>query len=428
MTMDWSPRRFLLWGFVTLFLGLGGFVAWAVATEITGAVVASGRVEVAARRQVLQHPDGGIVAAIEIRDGDSVIAGEPLIRLDGTELEAQKSLLQRQLYEALAQMDRLQAEVLDHEHLTYRPELTQIAAARPEIARLLQDERSLFESRRDTIRQTLAQFDERKVQTEALIHGYTRQIAAQQRQLDLIEQEIRDQDSLFERGLTQFARVSTLRRAGAELEGEIARLEASIAEARSAIAGYEIQRLRTIATRREEAQDALRELQPQEIRLRENLRVVDTRLGRLVLRAPMSGRVLALQIHTIGGVVNPGSDIVSIVPRDTPLIFTVRIDPRQIDRVRPGLPASIRFPNFNSRITPSFSGYVSTVSADTVSDPQTGAAYYTAELELSDASLAGFDLQPGMPLEAFIETGARSPASFLVKPFTDYLSYALRED
>ncbi|OCX65354.1 hypothetical protein BFP70_09820 [Thioclava sp. SK-1] len=427
--MNWSPTRHVIMGIIVIVLALGGFSAWAVVTEINGAVVAPGTVQVEARHQTIQHPDGGIISEIDVRDGDSVMAGQQMLKLDPTELEAQQGLLQGQVYEALARMDRLTAEVLDAP-LTYRPEL-QDAASDAKVASLMREERALFTARRDTLDRTLSQLDERKVQSRSLIQGYERQKHARQTQVDLIVSELKDQQSLFERGLTQFSRVSALQREAAELEGELGSLEASIAEAKSAIAGFEIEALRLAAERREEAQNELRSLQPQETELRENLRVVETRLGRLVLRAPMSGTVLGLQIHTIGGVVSPGSAVVSIVPQEVPLVFSVKIDPIQIDRVHSGQEAMVRFPNFNSRTTPSFPATVRTVSADTVTDDATGATYFTAELAIPEGErqeLLGLGLQPGMPLEAFIQTGSRSPASILVKPMTDYLSYALRED
>lgn len=429
--MAWSTTRLITIGLLTILLGIGGFAAWSVATEINGAVVAMGQVEVEARRQTVQHPDGGLVAAIEIRDGDLVEAGAPLIRLDGTELEARQLLLRRGLFETLARIDRLSAEVLDADAPNYRGELRDAATADAEVARVLASETALFASRRDTMAQTLAQLEERKLQAQAQIEGFGREIAAGETQLNLIEKELADQQSLYERGLTQFRQVSVLQREAASLEGQIGRLEASVAEINSARAGYEIEALRLSAARREEAQNELRTLEPREIELRENLRVVETALSRLILRAPMTGRVLDLKVYTIGGVIAPGSDIATIVPADTPLIFVLRIDPRQVDRLQPGQGALLRFPNFDSRTTPSFSGVLRSVSADTVSDPQSGAVFYTAELTIAEesrAALDGFGLQPGMPLEAFIQTSARTPASFLLKPIADYMSYALREE
>lgn len=429
--MIWSYKRHILLGALVLILALGGFAAWAAMTEINGAVVATGRVEVETRRQTIQHPDGGVVAEIAVRDGDLVEEGQALVTLDGADLQAQRSLLTRQLYETLARMDRLKAEVLGAAELTYGEELQQAAAEAPQVAQLLKDEEALFNARRDTRERTLSQLEERKVQSRALIGGYERQMEAREAQVALLQQELIDQNTLFDRGLTQFARVSALERESADLEGQLGQLEASVAEAKSAIAGYEIEALRLAATQREEAQNEFRTLQPQEAELRERLRVLERRLGRLVMRAPMSGIIIGLQIHTIGGVISPGSAVLSIVPQEASLVFAVRIDPSQIDRVHATQAAEIRFPSFNARTTPSFPAEVRTVAPDVVTDPNSGISYFTAELRVPEAereTLLTLGLQPGMPLEAFIQTGARSPGSILLKPVTDYMSYALREE
>lgn len=429
--MIWSYKRHILLGALVLILALGGFAAWAAMTEINGAVVATGRVEVETRRQTIQHPDGGVVAEIAVRDGDLVEEGQALVTLDGADLQAQRSLLTRQLYETLARMDRLKAEVLGAAELTYGEELQQAAAEAPQVAQLLKDEEALFSARRDTRERTLSQLEERKVQSRALIGGYERQMEAREAQVALLQQELIDQNTLFDRGLTQFARVSALERESADLEGQLGQLEASVAEAKSAIAGYEIEALRLAATQREEAQNEFRTLQPQEAELRERLRVLERRLGRLVMRAPMSGIIIGLQIHTIGGVISPGSAVLSIVPQEASLVFAVRIDPSQIDRVHATQAAEIRFPSFNARTTPSFPAEVRTVAPDVVTDPNSGISYFTAELRVPEAereTLLTLGLQPGMPLEAFIQTGARSPGSILLKPVTDYMSYALREE
>ncbi|MBY6092923.1 HlyD family type I secretion periplasmic adaptor subunit [Maritimibacter alkaliphilus] len=429
--MIWSYKRHILLGALVLILALGGFAAWAAMTEINGAVVATGRVEVETRRQTIQHPDGGVVAEIAVRDGDLVEEGQALVTLDGADLQAQRSLLTRQLYETLARMDRLKAEVQGAAELTYGEELQQAAAEAPQVAQLLKDEEALFNARRDTRERTLSQLEERKVQSRALIGGYERQMEAREAQVALLQQELIDQNTLFDRGLTQFARVSALERESADLEGQLGQLEASVAEAKSAIAGYEIEALRLAATQREEAQNEFRTLQPQEAELRERLRVLERRLGRLVMRAPMSGIIIGLQIHTIGGVISPGSAVLSIVPQEASLVFAVRIDPSQIDRVHATQAAEIRFPSFNARTTPSFPAEVRTVAPDVVTDPNSGISYFTAELRVPEAereTLLTLGLQPGMPLEAFIQTGARSPGSILLKPVTDYMSYALREE
>ncbi|MBL4541875.1 MAG: HlyD family type I secretion periplasmic adaptor subunit [Rhodobacteraceae bacterium] len=428
---EWSARRPLLRGFLALGLGLGGVAVWAGVTQIGGAVIAPGMVAVEARRQLVQHPDGGLVAAIHVRDGDRVAAGDPILALDGTELVAQRALDAREGFELGARLARLGAEVRGAGALRFPDAMRAAAAADPDRAQVLADETALFVGRRDTLAQTLAQIAERQVQTRASIAGRERQLEAAREQLALARQDLADQADLLAQGLTQTARVTALRREAAEIQGRIGELEAGIAEARSQIAGYEIEALRIAAEWREAAQTELRELQPRAAELRERLRVTETRLGRLVLRAPMAGRVHDLKAFTVGGVIAPGAEVAAIVPADAARILVVEIAPAEIDRVSAGQTARIRFPSFNARTTPEVTGRLRTVSADVLSDPNTGRSWYSAEIVLTEeaeAALAGLDILPGMPVESFIETGARSPASYLVKPVSDYLTRAMREE
>jgi HlyD family type I secretion membrane fusion protein len=428
---EWSSRSHIVKGLLVLAVGLGGFTAWAVATELHGAVLAPGEVMVEARRQAIQHPDGGLVAALHVKEAQAVAAGQPILTLDGTELAAQRALTLRERAETLARLDRLLAEVRTEAAVSYRPALSQLAGEIEELPLILADETSLFKARHATLQQTTAQLSERTIQTEALVSGRSQQLTATREQLALIREERAAQEKLLAQGLTQKTRVLALRREAAQLAGQIGELEAGIAEARSSIAGFKVERLRLEAEFREAAQGELRTLQPKEAELGERLRVIDTQLRRLVLRAPMSGIVLGLQANTVGGVIPAGQEIASIIPKGTPLILMVEIDPRQIDRVHQGQAARIRFPNFDQRTTPEVDGRVVSVSADAITDTATGRRYFRAELMLAEgaeAKLNGQLLHPGMPVEALIQTDARSPASFLVKPLADYLSYAMREE
>lgn len=428
---QWSSHPHLVKGMVGLAVGLGGFALWALVAEINGAVVASGEVAVEARRQAIQHPDGGLVAAVHVKEGQVVAAGTPILSLDGTELAAQSALSLRDLAEVLAQYDRLEAEVLGASQVSYQPELLAMRGQVPGLEGLVAEETALFEARRTTLRQSTAQISERIRETHAVIDGRSRQLDASRREIALIREELAAQQELLRQGLTPKTRVLALEREAAQLDGEIGQFVADIAEAKSSIAGFVVERLRIEAEFREKAQSELRALQPKEAELREKLRVVDTKTHRLVLRAPMSGAVLGLQAHTVGGVIPAGAEVASVVPSATPLILTVDIDPRQIDRVHAGQPAKVRFPNFDARTTPEVDGSVAFVSADVMTEPNTGRHFFRAQIALAPsarAKLGDRALVPGMPVEAFIQTDARSPASFLLKPLADYWAYAMREE
>lgn len=428
---DWSPTSHFVKGLIFLAVGFGGFLAWALMTEINGAVLAPGEVTVEARPQAVQHPDGGLVTAVHVKEAQSVLAGAPILTLDGTQLRAQRATALRERVETLARLDRLLAEVRNDTHVAYRPALLRMRADLEGLDAVLSEETSLFKARRATLQQTTAQLGERRVQTEALIEGRSQQLSATLDQLALVREELKPQQLLLDKGLTQKSRVLALRREAAQLAGQIGDLEASIAEARSSIAEFQIERLRLEAEFRENAQAELRELQPKEAELGERLRVLETQLSRLVLRAPMSGTLLGLQMHTVGGVIPAAQQIATIIPQGTPLIVTVEVDPRQIDRVHKGQYARLRFPNFDQRTTPEVDGTVLSVSADAMTEPTSGRRFFRAELTLAPGAteqLNGQLLHPGMPVEALIQTDTRSPASFLVKPLLDYWSYALREE
>ncbi len=427
----WSARKHILIGATATMFGVGVFGAWAAVTEINSAVVASGQIQVAERRQQIQHPYGGVVSEIAVRDGQRVKAGDTIIRLDDTELKAQAALLRRTIFETHARLDRLSAEVLTKDTLVFRDELLQQAAAEPHLKAVLEDERSLFATRRDGVLQTTRQLIERKAQTEAVIGGLERQLQAGKAQLELINEELAGAESLLKNKLIEVTRVSALRREAARLLGSVGELEAGIAEARSTIAGYEIEKLRYLSDWSEKAQEELRTLQPKEAENRERLTVIETQMKRLSMTAPMDGIVYNMKVFTIGGVVPAGGEIAAIIPEDTKLVFIVRVDPVQIDRLVIGERAIVRFPSFNAHTTPELEGELKYVSADVLTDPQTGVSYYNAEVVLKPGAIEKLGdkvLIPGMPVETFIQTGARSPLSFLVKPFTDYIDYAFREE
>ena len=417
------------WSVVILAVGFAGAMAWASVAEIHGAVIAPGSIEVESRRQAIQHPDGGMVSAIPVRDGKRVEAGAAILELDATDLASEKVLLIRQLREVRARIDRLSTEARSGEGLVFRDAAA--AANDPVLATLLADERTLFETGRESLMQTVAQIEQRKVATEAFIGGLRLQLEATRDQLALVGAEARDKETLLAKSLIPKPEVSRLLREEARLKGVLGELDSEIARGRSAMASYEIERLRTLAERREKAQGEMRTLQPREAELAERLRVVETRLSRLVLRAPMAGVVHGLRVFTVGGVIPAGAEVATIVPEGVPLVARVRVDAGQIDEVRSGQDVTVLFPSFNIRTAPEFIGRVRTVGADALVDEVSGVRYYTAEIALSEESEAEASARgivPGMPVEAFIQTRARTPIAFLLDPFTEYIRHAFREE
>ncbi|WP_372840173.1 HlyD family type I secretion periplasmic adaptor subunit [Phaeovulum sp.] len=428
---QFSPRRYILVGLLVLLVLVGGFGSWSVLARIAGAVVVSGRIEVEQNRQIVQHPDGGVVEAVFVDEGSSVAAGDLLLRLDGAALRSELAIVEGQLYEMLARRARLQAESVDASDVSFDAALVAAAAAQPEINELMQGQQQLFEARRETLAQQSERLGEQRGQISSQISGIDAQIAALQRQLDLIEQERVSQQELLDKGLAQASRVMALQREAASLQGEAAGLIASRAEAEGRITELQIEELRLAAARREEAGSQLRDIGFREMEFAERRNALIEQIARLDVLAPVSGIVLGLQVTTPRAVLRAADPVLYLIPQDRPLVITVQVSPINIDQVRIGQQASLVFPSFSARTTPKLVGRVAVIGADAITDQQTQATYYRAQITLEPGEigkLGDLALIPGMPVEAFIGTEERSPLAYLVQPFTEYFAKAFRED
>jgi HlyD family secretion protein len=426
-----NARTSLILGFGALAVLVGGIGGWAAMANIAGAIVAPGQIKVEGDRQVVQHPDGGVVGEINVVDGDFVEAGEILMRFDDTLLRSELTIVESQLYEIMARRGRLDAERDGLDTITFDQELLDLAAENAEIAELVDGQQRLFEARRITRAKQVEQLNERQTQIEEQIKGSEAQLAALDVQLGLIRKELADQQSLLDQGLAQSSRVLQLQREEAGLNGQVGGLTAAIAESRGRIAEIEIEILKLETDLREEAITTLRDLQYREIELREKrLSALET-LSRMDVRAPVSGIVYGKIVHALRSVVRAAEPIMYIVPQDTPLVISSRIEIIHIDQVHAGQTASLHFSAFDQRTTPVIYGSVVKVSADVFTDERTGMSYYTAEIipnEGEAEKLGNLKLIPGMPVDSFIATGERTPLNYLVKPFTDYFNKAFREN
>ena len=429
-TPSWSARRHVTLGFVTLGILFGGFGLWSVATNIAGAVVASGQIEVESQRQVVQHPDGGVVETIAVQEGDTAKAGDLLIKLDGSTLLSELAIVEGQLFEIRARRARLSAERDDKTEVTFPADLIAATKARPEVAELVQGQVHLFNARLETLSRQTAQLAERRAQIGSRITGLDAQRDSLSEQLDLINKELADQQALLDKGLAQASRVLALQREAARLLGQVGEIDASKAEAQENRAETDLEVLRLGASRREEANTQLRDIGSQELELAERRRALQEKIARLEIRAPVAGIVLALQVTTPRSVVRPADQLMYLVPQDRPLVIAARVDPLHIDEVFAGQEAKLHFAAFSSRTTSELLGRVAVVSADALVDQRSQMSYYRVEIIPEPGEmdkLTGLTLLPGMPVEAFIKTGDRSPLQYLLKPFADYFSKAFRE-
>lgn len=427
----WSMRGPLLAGFATLFLLFGGFGAWAGLARIAGAVVAAGQLEVEQHRQVVQHPDGGVVAEITVREGQPVLAGDVLLRLDGHMLRSQQTIVDGQYFDLLSRRARLEAERDDRDHIEFAPALRDAALARPELQALMEGQRGLFTARRDLMTQALEQFDRQADQMAEQVRGYAAQQHALTEQRRLIGKELADQQRLLARGLAQASRVMALERGAADLDGQIGGLTAAQAQTLSRQAELRIARLSHLSQRREAAEAELRESSDHELELSERRRALAEQIARLEVRAPVSGIVHQLQLTTPNAVLRPAEPILYLIPQDRPLVVAARIAPIHVDEVHAGQPVVLRFPAFSSRSTPAINGIVNQVSADAMTDGAGQPPYFRAEVGISPdqrARLDGQPLLPGMPVELFFQTGRRSPFAYLAQPLSEYFARAFREE
>lgn len=431
-TPAFSMRLPMTVGLIACLVLVGGFGSWAAFSQISGAVIASGQIEVDLNRQVVQHPDGGVVEEILVDEADRVEAGDLLVRLDGTLLTSQRAAIEAELFELLASKARLVAEQTGASEITgFDPELVALAPERADIADLIAGQISLFEARAVSVASEIEQLAQQTEQIERQVDGLEAQKVALARQIELINRELADQQSLFDRGLAQATRVLALEREAARLGGQQGQLTAQIAQSRGRQSEIEVLILRLQSQRREEAIAQLRDVVVREGRLREERAQVNERLDRLEIRAPVTGLVYDLTVFARRAVVRPADPLLYIVPQDRPLLIAARVAPIDIDEITLNQDVLLRFPALPSRETPEMQGRVVRISADAFVDEATRLAYYRAEIVLKEGEAAKFPpgttLIPGMPVEAFIRTDDRTPLTYLVKPFMDYFARAFRE-
>ena len=425
----WSVRGQMTLGLFGLFLLLGGFGTWAVMAEITGAVIASGRIEVDQNRQVIQHPDGGIVAAISVDEGQSVAEGEMLIQLDSSDLHSELAVVEGQLFEILARRGRFEAERDGANEITFDPVLT--TAGDDRARALMAGQERLFLARAETVASQKAQLGKRRDQILSQIEGIQEQQEALETQRGLIEEELADQQVLLDRGLAQVSRVLGLRREQANLAGQAGELAAAIAQNEGRITEIDLQILQLDSDRREEAITRLRDLEFNELELSERRRALLRQLDRLDIRAPVSGVVYGLSVFAPRSVIRAADPLMYLVPQDRPLVITAEILPTDIDQITVAQEVALRFTALDQRQTPELYGRVVTVSADAFTDDASGVSFFRAEIVLNDGEVQrlpdGAVIVPGMPVEAFIRTGERTPLAYLMKPLSDYFARAFRE-
>lgn len=407
-----------------LVVGCGG---WAALANLTGAVIASGSVKVDRNVKAIQHRDGGIISEIRVREGDFVRSGQVLLQLDDVQTRSELSIIRAQIIDLTARDARLVAERDHRDHITFPAGFVESS---PEAARIAASEINLFEGNFTHRKSQKEQLELRIEQTRKEIVGLEAQLVAKVDEIKLIETENAKVRELLRKGLIENLRLYTGGRDAAKLIGSRGEVEASIARARATMSEIRLQILAVDETARTEAQRELTEVEAKLAELRERETAVSDRLARTSIRAPISGSVNEVLVHTIGGVITPAERLITIVPENAALRIEAKIIPADIDQVAVGQPARLRFSAFNQRTTPELAGVVSFVSPATTRDTVSGDIYYVADVQIDaeEAEKLGTrKLIPGMPVEVYIETESRTAISYLTKPFVDQVSKAFRE-
>jgi len=426
-----SIQRYMIVGMIMLALVTFGVGGWATTTQLSGAVIAQGVVVVDSSVKKVQHATGGFVGELRVREGDRVNAGDVLIRLDETQTLVNATIVTNSIDELFARQARLETERDGADQIVFpKALLDRTKETNSEASRAITAELPLFDLRRQARSGQKAQLQEKSAQLENEIKGFTGQADAKQKEVDLIHQELEGVRSLWQKNLVPITRLNSLERDTARLEGERSQLAGMIAQSKGKIAEIGLQIIQIDQDLRTEVGKDLIETRSKLSELSERKIAAVDQLNRIDIRAPQSGRVHELSVHTVGGVISPGEQIMLIVPDADSLAVEVKIAPRDIDQVYVGQVATMRFAAFNQKTTPEIDGEVSLVSADITQDQRTGTSYYTGRVLLKPeemAKLGSARLLPGMPVEVFIKTSGRTALSYLLKPLQDQAGRAFKE-
>jgi HlyD family secretion protein len=424
-----SIRLHLIVGLAVVVILAGGLGGWASTAEISGALIAPGQIVVESNVKKVQHPTGGVVGEVLARDGDIVKAGDILVRLDDTVTKASLAIVTKNLDAQWARAARLEAEQRGLDKITFPPQLlTRINDA--DVKSLILSETKLFEVRVNGRTGQKAQLRERITQLNEEISGLSAQERAKDQEIALVEKELAGVRDLYEKHLVQISRLTTLERDAARLNGERAQYIASRAQAKGKITETELQIIQVDKDMVSEVSKDLRETNDKIGEFVERKVTAEDQLRRTDIRAPQDGMVLQSAVHTVGGVITAGDAVMMIVPQADDLQVEAKVNPQDIDKLQIGQKTLLRLSAFNQRTTPELNGVVTRVSPDVTTDQRTGQSYYTIRVSMAPeevARLGDAKLIPGMPVEAFVQTGDRTLISYLMKPLSDQLMRAFRE-
>ena len=425
-----DDTRYSRLGWLLMLGGFLGFLGWAALAPLDKGVAVSGKVMVSGHRKVVQHPSGGIVDRIDVRDGDKVAAGQVLIRLKETPLLGQAQSLRSQFYGSLASEARLNAERDGVASVSFPVELTALAAE-PEVASNLALQRQLFDSRRQALLLDQQGIDESIAGAEAQLRGVRDSQASKVLQRTALAEQLQGLRELAREGYIPRNRLLDSERVYAQVLGSISEDYGRIGQLQRQVLEMRLKIRQLAEEYQKEVRTQLADTRVRTEDLRNRLASAEFELANSQLRAPVAGIVVGLDVFTEGGVIKPGQALMEIVPQGEPLLVEARVPVELADKVHAGLPVELMFSAFSQSTTPRVAGEVMLVSADRQVDERTDEPFYTLRAQVTEAGmaqLAGLQIRPGMPVEAFVRTGERSMLNYLFKPLLDRTHMALVEE
>lgn len=428
MTIQGSLIRHLLVGSAAVAVLLFIIFGWGTLTEISGAVIAPGKMVVDSNVKKVQHPTGGVVGELRVKDGDRVKKGDIVVRLDETQARTSLAIVTKALDEMEGRQARLEAERDGADKVTFPADFL-ARKDEPDVAQAMASEQRLFELRRSAREGQRQQLVEQIDQLKQQIAGNDEQIAAKTKEIDWNSQELGGVRGLWKDKLVPFSRVTTLERDNARLHGERGALTASVAQAKGRISEIQLKILQIDEDLRTEVGKELAEIRGKKAELTERRVAAEDQLKRIDLVAPQDGTIFQRSVHTVGGVIQAGEVLMLVVPDANELIIEAKVSPQDIDQIHAGQAAVVQFAAFNRRTTPELNGEVISIGADITTDDKRNESYYAVRIRIPDKEMARLDgLQPmaGMPVEVFIKTSPRTVVSYLTKPLREQFERAFR--
>jgi HlyD family type I secretion membrane fusion protein len=425
-----SCKGSIAFGWTIIAIVFGGFGTWASLAPLSSAAIAPGTVVVDSSRKSLQHLEGGVIREILVRDGDVVEAGEILLRLDGANVRAAMGSLQPMLATNRAYQARLRAERNGEGEFSFPDELLLEAKADIATAQILGGQKRIFETRRNALIGEKALNANRLAQSRQRLEGLERQRGVKERGLAILREELATQEALLSKGYATRKSVASAERSLQQLESEYTELQSKVEEAKMLVQRYELEETQIDKNFVEQVENELYDAEKEYYQLIERMRAIQDQYARLDIRAPVSGVVVNMKVHTVGGVIAPGNPILDIVPQNDKLMIEAQVRPSDVDGVRAGLAADVRFPAFDGTDTPRLQGTVTLVSADRLTNASNGTPYFLARVEVDEGDLIqlkGLSLVPGMPAEVLINKSERTLLNYLLSPIMHGIWTAFRQ-